>query len=249
MELSWSTFLLEIINFIVLIWILKRFLYKPVLDVIAKRRAGIEESLAKAQRLHEEANTLKGEYEERLSKWERERRRARETLTAEIEAERVRQLKALQSALDKEREKAQVAESRQRAQAIRETEHKALQQGGQFAARLLALASGPELEARLLDMALENISNLYEEQVTALRTQWGEQPETIMVSSAYNLSEEQRQRLQQALSELCGLNLPINYLQEPELLAGLRVTIGPWVLHANVQNELQAFAEFAHAAR
>ena len=42
MELSWSTFFLEIINFLVLVWILKRFLYKPVMDVIARRREGIE---------------------------------------------------------------------------------------------------------------------------------------------------------------------------------------------------------------
>ena len=38
MELSGSTFVLEIINFLILVWILKRFLYKPVLGVIAKRR-------------------------------------------------------------------------------------------------------------------------------------------------------------------------------------------------------------------
>jgi len=48
LELSWSTFLLEIINFLVLVWILKHFLYKPVLDVIARRRSGIEKTLADA---------------------------------------------------------------------------------------------------------------------------------------------------------------------------------------------------------
>ena len=73
MELNWSTFLLEIINFLVLVWILKHFLYKPILDVIARRRAGIEDRLAKAQQLHDEANTLKTEYENRLVDWEHER--------------------------------------------------------------------------------------------------------------------------------------------------------------------------------
>jgi len=42
MELNWSTFLLEIINFLILVWILKHFFYKPILDVIAHRRADIE---------------------------------------------------------------------------------------------------------------------------------------------------------------------------------------------------------------
>ena len=59
MELNWSTFLLEIINFLVLVWILKRFLYQPVLDVIARRRKAIEAQLAEALRLQDEAESLK----------------------------------------------------------------------------------------------------------------------------------------------------------------------------------------------
>ncbi len=39
MELNWSTLLLEIVNFLVLVWILKRFLYRPVLQVIEERRS------------------------------------------------------------------------------------------------------------------------------------------------------------------------------------------------------------------
>jgi F-type H+-transporting ATPase subunit b len=97
LELSWSTILLEIINFLVLVWILKRFLYKPVLAVIARRRAGIEDRLAETQRLHDEADALKAEYENRLSDWDHERRQARDALTQELDAERARQLAELQT--------------------------------------------------------------------------------------------------------------------------------------------------------
>ena len=41
MELNWTTFALEIVNFLALLWILKRFLYRPVLATLAERRAGI----------------------------------------------------------------------------------------------------------------------------------------------------------------------------------------------------------------
>ena len=50
MELSWPTFFLEIINFLVLVWILKRFLYKPVLEAIAHRKAVIDKTLVDAKR-------------------------------------------------------------------------------------------------------------------------------------------------------------------------------------------------------
>lgn len=249
MELSWSTFLLEIINFLVLVWILKRFLYKPVLGVIARRRSGIEEQLAEARRLHDEADTLKAEYENRLADWEQERQRARDALAQEIDEERARQMEALQTTLAQEREKARVAESRRRAEAAREIEHHALQQSAQFASRLLTQAAGPELEARLFDLLVDNLSSLSSDQIAALRTQWGEPPEAIMVASAYPLPEDRRQRLEEALTGVTGFALPVQYARDTDLLAGLRITIGAWVLHADVRDELKGFAEFAHAAR
>jgi F-type H+-transporting ATPase subunit b len=50
MELDWTTFALEIINFLALIWILKRFLYRPVLATLGQRRAGIEANLKRSTR-------------------------------------------------------------------------------------------------------------------------------------------------------------------------------------------------------
>lgn len=249
MELSWSTFLLEIINFLVLVWILKRFLYKPVLDLIARRRTGIENQLAEARSLHEEADTLKAEYENRLAEWDQERQQLRDTLAQELDAERARQMEALQAALAQEREKAQVVESRRRIEVALETEHHALQQGAQFATRLLAQAAGPELEARLVELLLDGLSTLSKDQITALRTQWGEPPEVVLVASAFPLSEDRRQQLEKAMSGVTGLDVPVAYEQDAKLLAGLRITIGAWVLHANLRNELKGFAAFTHAVR
>ena len=72
MELNSSTFILEIINFLILVWILKRFFYKPVLDIIARRKADIEETVAKAQTLQSNAENLEHQYESRLADWEKE---------------------------------------------------------------------------------------------------------------------------------------------------------------------------------
>lgn len=249
MELNWSTFLLEIINFLVLVWILKRFLYKPVLEVIARRRAGIENQLAEARRLHDEADTLKAEYENRLSAWDHERQQAREALAQELHEERARRIEDLHATLAQERDKDRIAASRRRTEDRRAIEHQALRQSAQFAARLLAQASGPDLEERLGDLLLQGLSNLSGDHVAALRTQWGEPPEAIRVASAFPLAQERKQRLEKTLIAVTGLAVPVRYEQHADLLAGLRITIGAWVLRANVQDELKGFAGFAYAVR
>ena len=132
MELNWSTFVLEIINFVVLVWILKRFLYKPVLDIIAQRRAAIDNQSTEAHREHAEATSLKQQYQDRLLDWEKERQTARDSLSQELESERSRRLQALQAELALEREKAKSSDEQRRLETIREIEHQALQQGGEF---------------------------------------------------------------------------------------------------------------------
>ena len=49
MELDWTTFILELVNFVVLVWILNRFLYRPVMNVIDQRKAAIQRTLAEAE--------------------------------------------------------------------------------------------------------------------------------------------------------------------------------------------------------
>lgn len=246
MELSWSTFLLEIINFLILLWILKHFLYKPVLDVLARRRAAIEEKIDAAERLNEDAKTLKSEYENRLAVWDHERQKARDTLAQELNEERLRQLESLKAVLAQEKEKAQVTESRQRVKVEHEIEHRALLQGAQFATQLLSQAAGPELEARLVTLLLNELSKLSHDQTIALRTQWGDSPDRISVTSAYPLSTAQQQALEEALAETTELDVTVHFEENSDLLAGLCITVGSWVLHANVKDDLRGFAEFAH---
>jgi F-type H+-transporting ATPase subunit b len=76
-EFSWTTFVLEIINFLVLIWILKRFLFKPVKAVVSQRQADIDKQLLESQRLNDESAALKDEYENRLVNWELKCQQAR----------------------------------------------------------------------------------------------------------------------------------------------------------------------------
>lgn len=245
MELNWSTFVLEIINFLVLVWILKRFLYKPVLDVIARRKAGIEKTLADARALEANAEKLRSQYEGRLADWGRERQQAREAMLREFETERASKATELQNSLDQERQKARVATARRVADEKHKIEQTALDQAAGFASRLLEKASGPDTEARLVGLLVDELSQLQGKNAEALRNNFGTAPEEILICSAFPLDDDQRRRIGQALAGISGADLPVRYEQNSELIAGLRITIGAWVLGANVRDELKGFSELA----
>jgi F-type H+-transporting ATPase subunit b len=248
LELNWSTFALEIINFLILVWILKRFFYQPVLEVIARRRADIEKTRADAQQLQDEAQALRSQYENRLAEWDKERRAAREQLAKEIEAERAQRLQTLSGELVQERERSAIVGQRRLDNLQRQLEQTALTQGAQFAARLLSLAAAPPLQEKLLELLLQQLETLSASRLEDLRSGIGSAPDGIKVTSAFTLDATMRRRLEQALGACLGMALAFQYQEDADLLAGVRIAVGSWVLHANLKDELAGFARLAHDA-
>ncbi|HSE11019.1 MAG TPA: hypothetical protein VLB69_00165, partial [Rudaea sp.] len=160
MNFDWTTFVLEAINFLILVWLLKRFLYRPVLDVIARRQAGVARTLADAAATRAEAQRLQTEYASRQADWERERARLRQALDDELDALRAKYMAALAADLESERKRDAAARLHEREVERHELETRALQQANTFAARLLERFAGPELDARIIDMLLADIEAL-----------------------------------------------------------------------------------------
>lgn len=247
MEFDWTTFALEIINFVVLVWILQRFLYKPVTNAIAERKAGIEKTMADANAVQSAAQSLKQQYEDRMADWKREQTRTRAQLVEEIDAERVRMMTALNVALEQERENARGLEQRHALELRHKLEEAAFAEGGQFVARLLSRVAGPELEEKIREMLLEDLPRLADKDLQHLREACQKGGAKIKITSVYPLEDKQRSHLVQALSGLAGLPVACEFEHDPDLLAGLRISIGPWMLRSNLQDELKFFAE-AHRA-
>ncbi len=245
MQLDWSTLLLEVINFLVLVWILKHFLYKPVLDAIARRKASIDKTLSDAKAKQAEAETLEQQYQNRLSDWEQEKDGLRRALTGELQVQRERLTEELQSALAKEREKENVLAQRRLAELETRASQKGSLQGVQFTERLLERIACAEVEAKLVKVALDDLPHLPDAQKEALRSASSDSQRAIKVTSAFPLPEKQRQAVIEGLKSATGPDVTFTFQEDAGLLAGVRISVGPWVLRANLQDELAFFAERA----
>src|SRR5579885_184255 len=242
MQLDWLTFVLEIINFLILIWILQHFLYKPVLQTIARRKAVIEKKLADANTRQADAEALERKYRERLSEWEREKEKLRVQAIQEIEVDRARRMEKLQQTLDEESEKRRAMEERRREEIRNRLKEEAATHGVRFTARLLARVATPALEARLAEMMLEDLAALPPDRSQAVRAAAQNAAQELKVTSAFPLSQPQRQAIIHAVREIIKKDIAAEFGEDRELMAGLRISLGPWVLHANLLDELKFFA-------
>ncbi len=237
MELDWSTFLLEIVNFLILIWILKRFLYRPVLSAIAQRKAKIEALLDEAKAIREKADSLERLNETKLAEWEGRRDHLESELSAQIASKREKMYSELAAEIEKERSRQAALDAREIGLERLEMEKKAILLGASFTSKLLSRLSFPELEARLFDVFMEDLEK---HDVSKMRSMPGTENH-LAVSSAYPLPEEKRRLLSAKMESLLGRPLESSFSENPALLCGLRIGIGPWVLDANLKEELAYF--------
>jgi F-type H+-transporting ATPase subunit b len=247
-ELDWTTFILELINFLVLIWILNRFLYKPVMNVIAQRKTAIQKTQADAEQMRSDAEMLRGQYENRLAEWEQEKDKARAKLRDEISAERNRLLDGLRTELDQERQKAAAVEQRRLKDFMQQTETSAIAQGAAFASRLLSRLGGVELERRIINLVMEDLAGLPQDKIRAIRSVPATTGLAMRITSGYPLDTTQRKVLGDACRTLMGREVPCEFLEDRNLIAGLRISFGSWVLRANVQDEMKCFVESSRHA-
>lgn len=246
MQIDWTTFILEVVNFLALVWILKRFLYRPVLDVLARRRAAVERDLATAQEGKARAAELQGQFEQRLADWGKEKAALRATLDTELAGERERQMQALQARLADERARQASQEAHRQSDLRHELENRAIANAGHFTAALLTRVADAALEARLLDLLLDDLARLPPEQVAGLRATADTASVRGKVASAFPLADAQRTRLTEALANALGRPIELAFAEDSTLVAGLRVTIGAWQFKANLADELAFFANDAN---
>jgi F-type H+-transporting ATPase subunit b len=241
MNFDWTTFLLEILNFFILLWILRRFLYRPILDVIAARQRKIEEQLADADRTRAEALAVKQGCEENLAAWEKQKARAHADLEKDIAAERERLLQTLAEELAEAKAKQAAREERERQEWTRLAEQRVLELGGRFVARLLERVAAPELEAQLVALTVADLPRLPAEETDKLRAALSH--DGLEIASAFPLADAQRAALAEAMGGLAGRAVAPAFREDPALLAGLRIHAGPWVLGANLCDELKFFRD------
>ena len=239
---SWSTFFVETVNFLVLVWLLTRFFYQPVLRTIAAREAKIKAELSHAADSEAKAVALTQRYETRLADWESEKAQLRERFEEDLAALRARREAELKDTLERERLVAEAAaRSRERDEQRRLWQRCADDATG-FAARLLSRVASPALEESLVAAAAEDLGTLSVQNQTLLRSGMNGKA-TATIATRYALPPQARAHIAEALRTALGTTPALTFREDEALVAGIRIELGSATVDANLSSELRWFAQ------
>lgn len=234
---SW-TFVFELVNFLVLAYILQRLLYRPLHDAIDRRRQGIEQAQAEAQQARQEAEQQRLALGVKLSAIDDERRRVLEGTHQEAEAERARILAAATSEIQHRETLARDLLERQKVEARESLQQDLVHEATRLAERLLREVSDAELDTRLVCRLVDTVRSLPAEQREGLAQGWTT-GERATLETAHDLTTDEVEQVHDAVAGLLGQDFVLLVQRNPELLSGVRLRLDGHVWDASLLGGLE----------
>ncbi|MBX3605499.1 MAG: hypothetical protein KF788_09510 [Piscinibacter sp.] len=245
MELDATTFALEILNFLVLLWLLNRFLFRPLRANLAARAATEAQQAERLRTEHEQLDARAAALAQQAAQQEARRGQAERALAEEIAALRQRQLDQLQRELTAEREKARAAAQQELARARQQDERALRERAAAFVAGYLRRLATPAVEAAVVELFLDDLAQQAGPARAALRDGWDpgrDAAPTVDVCTAHDPAPAQRERIDTEVRALAGAAVQTRWRRDPALLAGICVHLPGHQLEASLRRGVDAFA-------
>jgi F-type H+-transporting ATPase subunit b len=224
MLIDWFTVGAQAINFIILVWLLKRFLYKPILDAVDAREKRIATELADADAKKAEAVKERDEFQHKNEEFDQQRAALLIKATEEAKAERQRLLGEARQAAD--------ALSAKRQETLRSDAHnlseaisrRTRQEVFAIARKALTDLATTSLEQRLAEVFTRRLREMDGKAKAGLAEALTSASDPAVVRSAFDLPAEQRTAIQNALNESFSANIRVRFKTGPDLISGIELT-------------------------
>ena len=261
MQIDWFTFFAQIVNFLIVLFLLKRFLYAPILRTMKEREAKI------AARFEEAEIRIRGAQEEGelLRSLRQEQESRRQELLSEATSEAA------------ERRRAMVREARQEVEDVQDRWYAAIEnekmlflqdlrtrlseQLFQIARRALADLAHVELQTAIIDIFIERLRMLAANDSPQRGPDAEPATETVIVRTTFKLPPPERQHVVESLQDILivkrphsgigpspshdppGDHLHVHFTQSPDLICGIEAQVRDRRIAWNLRDYLKGFED------
>jgi F-type H+-transporting ATPase subunit b len=224
MLIDWFTVGAQAFNFLILLWLLKRFLYKPILNALDAREKRIANELADANKKKAEAEKARNEFQQRNEEFDRQRANLLSEAKEDAKTERQRLLEEARQAAEEMRIRRQDALNREQQSLSAEITRRAQEEVFAIAGKTLRDLAGIGLEERMSEVFAHRLRTLDDAAKEGLAKALKTSSEPALVRSAFELAPDQKAVIQQALNETFSAEIEIRFEIAPAVISGIEIT-------------------------
>jgi F-type H+-transporting ATPase subunit b len=240
MQISWWTLVIQGINFLVLVWLLQRFLYKPVQDVIEKRRRLSLAAADQAEQAKVEADAARQRYERAIADIETERQAALESARSSVAAERDEILEKARNAAVKDRAAAERAIQDEKVSAREALKVETVDLALRLARTMLADFAQQVPNDALLSRLESELAKLPADERQRLDEEIRANGARVEIITGRSLSTQEQNDWRARIEKALGQPIHTSFGSDPDIIAGTVLRLPHTVIRATWADQLSS---------
>ena len=218
MQIHWFTVMAQVVNLFILLWLLQRFLYKPVLVAMQRRQKDINTALADAAAMSVSAELAKQQLSEQQAELSHHRQSLLQQMHKEVQDERQGEMEKLRGEIEQQSRRWQADVEGDKAQFLASLRTSVTGMTKTIVQKVLKDMADADLQNQMISTFIRRLSQLGDNEKQ--RVLEG----TVTVESSFALSIEQQQTLSRTLlAERLDREVSLNFSTNPDLLCGIAV--------------------------
>ena len=230
MKINWFTVIAQIINFLILVWLLKKFLYKPVLDAIDEREKKIVAKLEDAEAKKEEARKEQDEFTEKNKQFDQQKKELMDKAIAETKVEKDKLLEDARNDADIFHAKQQKINDDMQETLKKDLATKTQQEVFDITRKALSDLASVSLEEQMAKLFVTRLEELKDEKKKQFTDAFESVSKPLIIQSAFELQKKQQDELKIKVHEILGKETALQFKTAPEIISGIELTANGYKL-------------------
>ena len=243
MLIDWFTIAAQIINFLILLWLLKRFLYRPVLNAMNEREKKITQRLTDAEHARQEARQQAEQYRDKTAELAAQRESLLNEARAEAETLRKELFHQARQEVSEIQERWQRSIQQEKEAFLRDLYQRATTQTYEIARKALSDLANKDLETHVIENFLLRIENLDSEEQASLNAALAEASGKVLVRSAFEISPGMREKILAQLGAIAPDGFEVRFEALPEVSCGIELKMAGKKVAWSLASYLEALQE------
>lgn len=223
MKIHWLTIIAQIINFFILVWLLKRFLYHPILNAIDDRENRVASEVAGADKKKAEAKKESDEFKQKNEEFDQQRAELMEKAVDEANAERQRILDEARKAANELSAKRKESLQNEEQNLFQTIHRQAQKEIFAIARKALKDLGDINLEEHLVEVFIRRLDEMDDQTKEHLADSFKKTSGPIIVRSTFEMPKKQHTAIQKALNETFPSKARVQFEIAADLISGIEL--------------------------
>ena len=239
MLINWFTVIAQIINFLILVFLLQRFLYKPIMQTIKKRQTMIDARWKEAEIAQQEAQREADTYRQQQEKLQQQEESMTAQMRKKVEEEHQQLLIKARREVEEMQQKWRKSLVQEQSDFIRFLRQKIAEQTNVIVRKALEDLANVDLEQQIIISFCHRLQEMDENQKQIIAQSLQETHQPIIITSSFEISPENKIQIIKALQTQSINSNSIEFKTSINLICGIQIKLAAYIISWNIDDYLQ----------